>query len=166
MIIVVFGLPGTGKSYFASQLADRLMAAYLSTDEIRKQIIPDPEYTPEEKLRVYEEVVDQMLTISPHYAYSVIDGTFFLASLRKLIRNEAKRAGFKVTFIEVTADEELVRQRLRKSRENSDADFTVYQRIKDSFEPFREEHLILRSSDENLADMINEALIFIKPGFS
>ena len=37
MIIVVFGLPGTGKSYYAEHLAEYLNAGYVSTDEIRNQ---------------------------------------------------------------------------------------------------------------------------------
>jgi len=35
MIIIVFGLPGSGKSYFASKLAERINARYINSDVIR-----------------------------------------------------------------------------------------------------------------------------------
>ena len=52
-LVVLSGLPGTGKSHFARQLAQRLPLVVVGSDRTRKALIPAPEYTKEEHLRVF-----------------------------------------------------------------------------------------------------------------
>ena len=37
MILIIFGLPGTGKSYLSEQMAEKTEAVWLNTDKIRKE---------------------------------------------------------------------------------------------------------------------------------
>jgi predicted kinase len=60
MIVIVTGLPGSGKSYFASRLASMLDADYINSDRIRKNLFTQRTYSEEEKLKVYEEMLLQM----------------------------------------------------------------------------------------------------------
>jgi len=43
MVIIVFGLPGSGKTWFAKTLAARIKAVYISTDQLRNSLIRDNE---------------------------------------------------------------------------------------------------------------------------
>ena len=65
------------------------------------------------------------------------------------------------TVIEITADEEIIRQRLRRTRKYSEADFNVYEKIRDEFEEITMPHLTLQSTDDNLEQMLKSAISYI-----
>jgi predicted kinase len=60
MIIIVMGLPGSGKSYFAQRLAITINADYISSDRVRKTMMSSRTYSTKEKLLVYDEMLSQM----------------------------------------------------------------------------------------------------------
>ena len=78
MLIVLFcGLPGVGKTRLANELAPLINAVVLSSDKLRKELIPHPTYTKEEKELIY----DVMLLVARylHNAAGVnciLDATF------------------------------------------------------------------------------------------
>jgi len=161
MVIIVFGLPGSGKSTLARALAGYLKASYLSSDRIRRSLIRDIEYTPEEKSAVY----DRMLQLTTEAVIGknddvVVDATFQLASHRQAFK-AALAAETSLYFIEVRAREPLIRDRLATPREDSDADFAVYQKISAEWEPESEEHLVVWSESANLPEMLHLALNYL-----
>lgn len=161
MIVIVFGLPGSGKSYFAGRLADQLGAQPLSTDVLRKELFLTPEYTEEEKEKVYNELLRLMKTLSEHNDVVVLDGTFYKAGIRDKFAQGAKEKGEAVRFIEIEADEGTIEERLNEERSDSDADYDVYLKIKEEFEPMQDEHLILHSTDENIDELLEKATSYI-----
>jgi adenylylsulfate kinase len=50
MIIQVIGLPGSGKTTFAKELADRINAIHLNADDIRAELNKDLGFTTEDRL--------------------------------------------------------------------------------------------------------------------
>ena len=54
MIVLVCGLPGVGKTSISHELAKLTRWTVLSTDKIRKELIPNPKYSPEEKRLIYD----------------------------------------------------------------------------------------------------------------
>ena len=50
MIIQVIGLPGSGKSTFAKELADRINGIHLNADEVRAELNKDLGFTPEDRI--------------------------------------------------------------------------------------------------------------------
>ena len=50
MIIQVIGLPGSGKTTFAKELADRINAVHLNADAVRAELNKDLGFTPEDRL--------------------------------------------------------------------------------------------------------------------
>jgi len=56
MLILICGLPATGKSTVARRLAKALDAEVLRTDIVRKALIGNPTYTEEEKNLIYKTV--------------------------------------------------------------------------------------------------------------
>jgi predicted kinase len=71
-------------------------------------------------------------------------------------------AGDNVLFIEVKADETVIKKRLEQRRSDSEADFRVYQNIRSQFEPMTEPHLILSSANDNIEEMLNQAFDYLK----
>jgi predicted kinase len=160
MVIIVFGLPGSGKSYFASALADRIGARYLSSDKIRKELFVILTYGDDEKDKVYGELLERAVRALPQNDV-VVDATFYRARWRDKFR-ESIAPGHKLKWIEINAREDVVRQRLLKPRLESDADFKVYKKLRDKWEPMTEHHLILESGNENFEQMMNQALHYLK----
>ena len=162
MIVIVFGLPGSGKSYFASKLAMKLRAEYMNSDVIRNRLFAVKEYTPEEKTKVYDEMFREMIKAIKQSENIILDATFYQKSIRTKFREAAKEFGQRIVFIEVWADQKIINERLSRKRPNSDADYAVYLAIKEVFEPMNREHLILQSTQDNIDEMMDAALTFIQ----
>ena len=50
MIIQIIGLPGSGKTYLAKELASRINAIHLNADEIRAELNSDLGFNPEDRI--------------------------------------------------------------------------------------------------------------------
>jgi predicted kinase len=157
MIIIVFGLPGSGKTFFATRLAKKLGAGYLSSDELRKDLFPVRTYSLSEKMAVYEEMQMAAREAIKNGIDLVLDGSFFKESIRKKFWDYIEKEQQSMFFIEVVAEEPVIRERLSKPRAFSEADFEVYKKIRSQWEPMREDHLIVSSTNENEQEMLSKA---------
>lgn len=160
MIIVVFGLPGSGKSFFAKQLSNMLQATYISSDELRKKMFEKRSYSDKEKVAVYDEMLSKLREARGEKTNVVVDATFYKKALRT---DFLAKAGVdeKVAFIEVMADEKVIKERLQKPREESDADFAVYEKIKTEWEPMGEPHLVVKCTNDNIEEMLQKAAKYL-----
>jgi predicted kinase len=161
MVVIVFGLPGSGKSYFAERLAKKLNADYVNSDQLRKEMIAVRTYSEQEKAAVYDVMLEKMKETIKQRKSIVLDATFHSIKTRKLVTNSAKEKD-RICFIEITADENLTRQRLKRQRAYSEADFEVYKLIRRQWEPLNEPHLILESTDENIDNMLQKAIAYME----
>lgn len=161
VLVFVMGLPGSGKSYFAKGLAKEIDAVYLGSDEIRKEIGLMGSYHPDNKLSVYEEMLKRAKEIEKSGRSLVLDGTFYLQQVRDPFIFLAKSLSWKLSIIHIKADEALILKRLSKPRADSEADMEVYQKIKSEFEPIREAHLLIQSSDGSLQESLEKAVKYI-----
>ncbi len=156
MIVIVFGLPGSGKSYFASKLARMIRADYVNSDKVRKELFEKRTYSAEEKKAVYDKMLDQTKEAVRQNRPLVLDATFHKSEIRHAFA-EVAQGKTDILFIEVRADEKIIRERLKRERPYSEADFEVYKLIHRQNEPLGEPHLILQSTNENIDDMLQKA---------
>lgn len=161
MVIIVFGLPGSGKSYFAARLAARLGTRYVNSDELRLQLLPERTYSDAEKLLVYEAMMAAMVTAINEHTTIVLDATFYKEAIRKTFELKAASLQETIIYIEVTAPEEIITERLAKPRNFSEADISVYQKLKQEFEPLQQQHLVLISSNNDIEPSIQQAIEYI-----
>jgi predicted kinase len=161
MVVIVMGLPGSGKSHLASRLAAMIHADYISSDQVRKKMRANRTYSAKEKAWVYAEMMDQMKQAVKRNENVVLDATFYKGAIRKQFIDEAKDGGG-IIFIEVKAEESIIKERLKQKREDSDADFKVYKIIKAQWEPLQERHLILQSTNDNVDDMLQKAMAHLQ----
>jgi predicted kinase len=87
----------------------------------------------------------------------VLDATFYANDIRERFRNEGD-----IVFIEIVAGEAVIKERLKQKRVDSEADFEVYKRIKEQWEPWQGDRLVLISSDNNIEDMLHKAVDYLK----
>ncbi len=161
MIVIVFGLPGSGKSYFASRFANVINAEYINSDRVRKEMFQKRVYSDDEKKAVYNKMLEQMKESIKQKKDLVLDGTFHKKNIREIFVEEMKGHGG-ILFIEIKADENIIRERLKKERPYSEANFEIYQLISRQNESLAEPHLILKSTDDNIDEMISKAKEYLE----
>ena len=162
MIVIVLGLPGSGKSYFAARLAEVIQADYINSDQIRKGMFSKRIYSEQEKGAVYDAILKKMKTLVKLNKDLVIDATFQREDSRQLFIRQL-RGKVEFFFIEITANPDLIRRRLKKERPFSEADFEVYELTRQQWQPLREPHLSLGSTDENIDYMLDRAVNYLRP---
>ncbi|HLT82445.1 MAG TPA: ATP-binding protein [Cyclobacteriaceae bacterium] len=156
VVVAVCGLPGSGKSYFASRLAERMNAVYFSSDRIRREMFKRRSYSDDEKTEVYKEMIRRA---RDHAAKPIVfDATFYRRGIRSLFREAFPG----LVWIEVTAAEDIIRARLQKPRVDSEADLKVYHLIRSQWEPLEGEHLTLESTSDNIDDMLESAMQYLE----
>jgi predicted kinase len=160
IIVIVFGLPGSGKSYFARLLAERMNMAYINSDLLRKKKFSRRTYSENEKLQIYSEMLEEMKRAVKQHKSLVLDATFYKNNIRQSFVREAGSA--RVLFMEVRAEESTIKERLKETRTDSEADLKVYTIIKKEWEPLPEEHLILHSTNGNIEELLDRAMDYIR----
>lgn len=161
MIVIVFGLPGTGKSFFASRLAKMINADYINSDRVRKEMFKSSTYSEQEKAAVYNAMLEKMKEAVDQRKNLVLDATFHKNETRKPFLQEMKGKD-KIFFIEVWAAENIARERLKESRPYSETDFEVYKLIRQYWETLIEPHLMLESTNENIDNMLQKAAEYLQ----
>ena len=158
-LVVLSGLPGTGKSHFARQLARRLPLVVVGSDRARKALIPKPEYTRDEHLRVFSashQVIEDLL----REGWTVVfDATNLTEGFRQPLLNLARRRSVPTHIILFTAPLKVVRRRLQNRSAGlgtdgaSDADWSVFSLLKPGQEPIRDAHWVIDSSKDISGDV-------------
>jgi predicted kinase len=152
IFIAVSGLPGTGKTYFCSKLAERLRFVILESDALRKTLFPSPDYSPEESARLFRALHYLTEGLLKRGFPIILDATNLSERFRERLYNIADRLEIKLVLIRVEAPPQLVYERLKSRVEgtntqgNSDADWLVYQRMKPTVEKIRRNHYAVDTS--------------------
>jgi predicted kinase len=173
VLVVLNGLPGTGKSYFARRLADRVPLAVLGSDALRKVLVRSPSYTPDESTRLFRalhKVIDLLL----HRGIPVlVDATNTRETHREQLYEIARRHGARAMAVLVDAPEATVRRRLElrmaesPRRGNSGADWQVYRSLLTAWEPIGRDHLVVDTSRDILSavdDLAREIDRYVRAG--
>ncbi len=161
-LILLSGLPGTGKSYLAKRLAERLPVVVIASDQVRRLLFQEPSYSAQEHYVVHstcEAVVADLL----RRGYSVVfDATNLLRQHRKHHYDLAEECAAKLLILQTTASPAMVKQRLQERQAGlqpahcSDADWEVYLDYAAKQEPIRRPHRVVDTSGsiESLVEQI------------
>jgi len=157
MIIIVSGLPGSGKSFFAQKLSAQLNTDYISSDLTRKELNASGLYTFSDKLAIYVAMAEKVRKALKSKKSVVVDATFYHHTMRDFFKHLAMEEAVPIFFIMVETTEQIAKKRLSESRVDSEADYGVYVSIKKQFEKYDFPHLTLQSSNDNIDDMLRIA---------
>jgi len=150
--VVVSGLPGTGKSFFCRQLAERSPFCILESDAMRKTLFPSPDYSAEESARLFAACHSLIAELLNRDVPLIFDATNLSEGNREHLYRIADMAGARLVLVRVEAPSTVVYQRLQARGngatpdEKSDADWDVYRRMKPRVDRMRRNHLVVDTS--------------------
>ena len=155
-LIMIGGLPGSGKSYLAKALSNKVNAVHINSDVVRKEMNNLGKYETTDKNLVYNQMKQRLISILDRGSNVIVDTTFYKKSLRTEIVEIAKDRKCKPYFILVTADDEIIKKRVSVKRKDSEANFEVYKKLKKQFEPINIDYLEIDTSKEGLMSSIEK----------
>lgn len=151
-LMVMFGLPATGKTYLAQRLADARLVMHLISDSIRKQImginVTEHRFEGYGKgiysflvsRRTYEEMLRRGQIFLRAGQPVILDATFLTEAARNQCREMAARLKIPTIFVWSYCPEKTVLERLRRRRQTtsfSDAKIEIYRMMQHKFQPPR-----------------------------
>jgi predicted kinase len=142
LLVIVYGLSGTGKSTISTALGNSLGFAVLSTDILRKQLMgsatPTERYRPESREEVYQALLAQASERLATGESLVVDGTFAQRRIRQQAIDIAHRNHAMVLFVHCECREQVALKRIARRMQDhtspSDATTDVYLQQAASFE--------------------------------
>jgi aminoglycoside phosphotransferase family enzyme/predicted kinase len=177
LLIVVGGLPGTGKTTLARGLADAVGAQVRCADEVRKRLaglgpgvhidsaLDSGLYGSDMNERVYRSLLEFAKTALNLGRSIVLDATFRRPANREAVHSLAVRSGARFLMVECEAPNEVVEKRLRGREINPDdwSDATV-----ETYRALRKNHsrsaglsqpeLMPLSTDRPLLELVDDLL--------
>lgn len=161
MLILVRGLPGTGKSFFSEKFAQAIGAELFSSDHLRSELGLRGRYDQASKQSVYDNMFKRARIALAERRDCLLDATFSKQS--RILTAQRLAEEFAVGFfvIEMTADEATVRKRVSQKRKFSEADLTVLTEIAKDYDPVPVDFLELDSSTKDIGVMTEEVKQYI-----
>jgi predicted kinase len=121
-LLMLYGFPGSGKTYFARQLSDKVQLAHIQADRIRAELFETPRYDKQEN-----EVVMQLMNYMAGEFLSaglsvVYDVNMMRASQRRIMRDMARKAHVQplLVWLQIDTDSAFTRGQKRDRRRIDD----------------------------------------------
>jgi aminoglycoside phosphotransferase family enzyme/predicted kinase len=177
-LLLVAGLPGTGKSTLARGLAARAGFLVIRSDVVRRDLtglpgggdVPPPVresvYTAEATGRTYAECLRRAERLLAEGERVLVDATFREERQRQTFLEAAVRWGVPGCLLLCQAGPTTVRRRLEARRgDASDADWSVYRRLTgdwEEFGPFTRRALHPLSTEDSPEQVLSRALAVLR----
>ena len=150
-LMLVCGLPGTGKSHFAGRAAAAFGADWLRSDLVRKEIygmpptehwrggIHEGPYAPGITEQTHATLRERTAAAPAERRRAVVDAGLGAAGRREAFRAISRDAGAPLLVVHATCAEAVVKERLARRRDDpeavSDAGWTIHAAAREAFEP-------------------------------
>jgi len=151
-LVVLSGLPGSGKSHFCRRLTSHYPMARLESDALRKALFGQPTYSADESRRLFSAchlVLSRLLTRG---IAAIFDATNLREIHRRQVYRIADKHNAKLILVHLQAPPAVVHERLEArvkglpSQDLSDAGPEVYERMRHDVEPIGQPHISVDTS--------------------
>jgi len=152
VLVVVSGLPGTGKSYFSKRLAEKVPCLILESDVLRKLLFVMPSHSSQESSQLFRTIHLLLWELLKKGISIILDATNLSERFRVHLYGIVDRLDVRLVLVRVEAPPGVVYQRLRSrmadSKNKLDADWAVYRRMLSSVDKIRRNHYIVDTSQD------------------
>ena len=116
-LIVMVGLPGAGKTFFANHFAETFHAPLVSWQSIRTELFNEPTYTKDEDAIVERIASQQLGELLKTGATTIHEGGSLVYAYRQALTKQATEQGYDVLFVWVQTDPAAAKNRALKQRQ-------------------------------------------------
>ena len=152
-LVILYGLPASGKSWFADLIAQRVPAVILNSDRLRRAIIAHPRYDGDENKRLFTAMNRRTAELLAQGQTVIFDSTALRYWARFPLESIADEHGLTPVRVHLDPPESVVLARLDARPEPPDSQDAaktwsdVYYWMKPGWEPIIESHLKLADPD-------------------
>jgi len=153
-LVVLSGLPASGKSHLAREITRRHPLAVIESDSLRKALVKRPSYSGQESARLFAACHALLEDLLSRGVPCLFDATNLKEAYRRPLYEIAERTGARLLIVEVRAADDVISRRLeaRLRSENpddrSEATLDVYESMRREAEPVEREHITVDDSAE------------------
>lgn len=171
MLIVMTGLPGTGKSAIAQQLKTRLNALVLNKDKIRAELFSNDAiaFSREQDdlcMKVIFLATAYILKANPEQTI-IIDGRTFSKSYQiNQLLSFIETLKIKPAIIECICDNDIVKQRLDLDHQAGahlagNRTYGLYLELRGKAEPITVDRIVIDTGKESLEESVNRCVEYV-----
>jgi predicted kinase len=163
--VVLSGLPGSGKSHLAREIARRYPIAVLESDALRKALVKRPSYSQQESARLFAACHALLERLLARRIPVLFDATNLKEIHRRPLYDIAERTGAGLLVVEVRAGEDLVKRRMetrldaQNPLDRSDATLDVYEMMRREAQPVEEPHITVESLADDVGVAVERVLL-------
>ena len=172
-VLLICGLPGTGKSTVANDLHAILGWPIVSTEVMRSRLFDrkaasqDVDFSDIELQVVYRAVAVVSEYLSSEGINVIVEGVFRSREQRNLVLDVAARLGLNVTKVVLRGNEREILSRLAKRQSHANvapAGPRAFRQIKRGFEPVQRDFLAYNTTREAMSEICLSILREIENG--
>ncbi len=144
LIVMMMGLPGSGKSYMARLLKNANGYSVLSTDRIRREIGLQGDYSAESVSSVYVKLAEAAAELLKEEISVILDATFSKKAYRTLCYEKLMAYPIHIFECRVRREQtiiERIKKRISENSSYSEADIEVYKMQRKLYEPIYDDEL-------------------------
>lgn len=154
VLVLVSGLPGTGKSYFCRKLAEKVPLVVLESDCLRKLLFKRPDYSRDESARLFKAIHELLRGLLQNGVNVALDATNLEEHHRERLYHIADQLNVRLIIVRLKAPAEVIQERLQGRAvgldplDHSEADWDVYHKMKPVADPIRRSHFQVDTSKD------------------
>lgn len=153
-LVILTGLPGTGKTHLAGLLCERASFTRVGSDPLRAALVASPSYSPRENTHVYRLADTLLWRLLRERRDVVYDAVNLSERRRRALRSLALDVGARPITVLTIAPEHIIWLRLAHRKEqpakrgDSVADWEVYRRLASQAGSVAHQHLVVDTTQD------------------